>query len=101
MELVSRCCWQPRPPLSARLSPDMASSRDSVQSDSFPQSPQPSASPEMETEWSVNIIIITIIAREVPPGLMTFSIHVGNRSIFEVGGGGSIHNTQFYNTKKI
>ena len=61
MELVSRCCWQPRPPLSARLSPDMASSRDSVQSDSFPQSPQPSASPEMETEWSVRIIVIALV----------------------------------------
>ena len=60
MELVSRCCWQPRPPLSARLSPDMASSRDSVQSDSFPQSPQPSASPEMETEWLVRIFTIAL-----------------------------------------
>ena len=76
MELVSRCCWQPHPPLSARLSPDMGSSRDSVQSDSFPQSPQPSALPGMEIEWSVKYMyIITIIAREVPPPTRALKSH--------------------------
>jgi hypothetical protein len=60
IKLASRCCWQPRPPLSAKLSPDMVSSRDSVQSDSFPQSPQLSASPGMGTEWSVKIVTMII-----------------------------------------